>query len=111
MGEARRRKKQDSNFGKVRQRLKNGSFTNPFNSLREFVEYHTAQKGRGYLACGENGCCYYGKDDYVGDEEEVVLENIETYDPQKEVIFVQQTLPGDSIFESRIIPLTKLDTV
>ena len=109
MGEARRRKTKDPNFGKVRQKLTKGSFTNSFNSLREFVEYYTAQKGRGYLACAENGCFYYGKDDYVGDEDELLLQSIQDYKLHEEVILVRQVIASDSLFSTTIVPLAELD--
>ncbi len=109
MGEARRRKTKDPNFGKARQKLTTGSFANPFNSLREYVEYHTAQKGRGYLACAENGCCYYGKDNYVGDEDELLLQSIQDYNPHSEAILVQQVISTEAFFSTSIVPLVELE--
>lgn len=109
MGEARRRKTKDPNFGQVRQKLTKGSLTNPFKSLREFVEYHTAKKGRGYLACADNGCFYYGKDDYVGDEDELLLQRIQDYKLHEEVILVRQVMAKNSLFSTTIVPLAELD--
>lgn len=109
MGEARRRKIQDPNFGQVRQKLTTGSFSNPFSSLREYVEHQTAQKGRGYLACNEKGCIYYGKDDYVGDEDELLLQSIQDYNPSTEVILVKQLVSQESLFTTSIIPLVELE--
>lgn len=109
MGEAKRRKIQDPNFGKVKHKLTIGSFPNPSTSLREFVEYETAQKGRGYLACTEKGCFYYGKDDYVGDEDRMLLQSIQDYNVGEEVILVQQVIPQYSLFTTTIIPLLELD--
>jgi hypothetical protein len=109
MGDARRRKKQDPNFGKVRQKLVRGSFTNPFSSLREFVEYHTEQKGRGYLVCADNECFYYGEEDYVGDEDELLLKNIHNYNPHEEVVLVRQAIPQEPLFSTSVVSLLELE--
>lgn len=113
MGEAKRRKSKDSNFGKVSQKLNKGSFNISFNSLREFVEYSTAEKGRGYLVYAMNKCLYLGKDDYVGSEDEILLKSVQSYNLYKEVVLVRKVkIPlQDWKFDTSIIPIEELNNI
>lgn len=111
MGQSRRRKAKDPNYGKVKQELAKGSFKNSSNSLREYIEDSTRQKGRGYVACSSGKCLYYGRQDFLGDEEAFLLNAVRVYDPGKEAIVVRQLSPGVAMFGTEILPLDQLSNL
>ncbi len=119
MGEARRRKKLDPNWGKQNKaknkvEVKNTtseSNANPVNSSSSLIEYvkeNTALKGRGYLVCMQGKCLYYGKEDYVGDEDALLKEYVSTYKMDTEVVLVRQLVPNEALFGTEIVPLESL---
>ncbi len=113
MGEARRRKKLDPNWGKQdkpRKRLDSRqSFPlNPAKNLVEYVKDCTFLKGRGYLAYAEDKCFYYGREDFIGDEDEVLKEYVKNYHPDTEVVFVWQVMKDSALFNTTILPLESL---
>ncbi len=83
MGEAKRRKKLDSNFGK--------------NKLASFVTEQTLLKGRGILLISDFDCSYFSKKEYISEfvieanspaqaKYQSAVELIENYDPKSEVV-------------------------
>ena len=113
MGEAKRRKKLDPNWGKqdkTRKRLDSRqSFPlNPAKNLVEYVKDSTFLKGRGYLAYAEDKCFYYGRSDFIGDEDEALKEYVENYNPDTEVVFVWQVRKDSALFNTTIMPLESL---
>ena len=109
MGEAKRRKAKDLSYGKVKQKVVKGSFSNSYNSFREYIEDSTKQKGRGYVACCSVKCLYYGQQDFLGDEEDFLLLAVRDYDPDKEAIIVRQFSPKSSFFTTEVCLLDELD--
>lgn len=112
MGEAKRRKQLDPNWGKQNKiqklALNNGFLMNEAESLAEYVKQNTALKGRGYLACTQDKCFYYGLDDFLGDEDDLLKESVKTYQPDKEVILVRQVVKDEALFANEIVPLESL---
>ena len=111
MGEAKRRKVKDPNYGKVKQKVVKGSFSNSNNSLREYIEDSTKQKGRGYVACAKRGCVYYGRKDFLGDEDDFLKNAVRDYDPAVEAIVVRQLSPGSATFSTEVVPLDELSNL
>ncbi|MBW4533205.1 MAG: hypothetical protein KME09_04645 [Pleurocapsa minor HA4230-MV1] len=109
MGEAKRRKAKDPNYGQVKQKVVKGSFSNSYNSFREYIEDSTKQKGRGYVACCSLKCFYYGQQDFLGDEEDFLLKAVRNYDPGKEAIVVRQFSPNSPLFTTEVCPLDELN--
>ena len=113
MGEAKRRQKLDPNWGKQNKVKKLDLDSdvwkkNQAESLAEYVEKNTALKGRGYLACAHNGCIYYGEEDFLGDEDDLLKESVRTYQPDKEVVLVRQLVKGEAVFANEVVPLESL---
>ena len=119
MGEARRRKNLDPNWGKQNRGRKKvevrdsteQSNPNPVNSSSSLIEYvkeNTALKGRGYLVCMQGKCLYYGKEDYVGDEDALLKEYVSTYKMDTEVVLVRQLVANEALFGTEIVPLESL---
>lgn len=113
MGEAKRRKKLDPNWGKQNKVKRFNSSSdvwqkNEAKNLAEYVQKNTALKGRGYLACADNRCIYYGEEEFLGDEDEVLKEYVRTYEIDKEVVLVEQVAEGEALFSNGIVPLKSL---
>ncbi len=109
MGEAKRRKQLYPNWGKQNQTKRIGSKNDfPMNEAKNLVEYvkqNTALKGRGYLACTQDKCFYYGQEDFLGDEDDLLKKYVNTYHPDREVVLVKQVTKGGALFTNEIVPL------
>lgn len=130
MGEAKRRKKLDPNFGKGfgrnQKQRKQKTTKNEAQNLREsdpekpkkkeneaenlieYVKQKTLLKGRGYLAYAQGKCIYYGKEDYLGDEDDTLKAFVHKYNVETQVVLVRQTVPGSALFATEIVSLESL---
>ena len=120
MGEAKRRKKLDPTWGKPkttkneaqnsREKVKEKpqETKNEAENLMEYVKQNTLLKGKGYLACIEGKCLYYGKEDYLGDEDDTLKAFVEKYNVETQVVLVRQTVPGAALFATEIVSLESL---
>ena len=94
MGEAKRRKKLDPTWGqpkettnqvakvaKIRESVpeKPKKTENEAKNIIEYVKQNTLLKGRGYLAYAQGKCIYYGKEDYLGDEDDILKAFVQKY--------------------------------
>ena len=120
MGEAKRRKKLDPTWGqpkktpnqveKIRESVpeKPKETENEAKNIIEYVKQNTLLKGRGYLAYAQGKCIYYGKEDYVGDEDETLKAFVKKYNVDTQVVLVRQTIPGVALFATEIVSLNSL---
>ena len=81
---------------------------NQGKNLLEYVQKNTALRGRGYLACSQDKCFYYGREDFLGDEDETLKEYVKNYHPDTEVVFVWQMRKDSALFNTTIMPLSSL---
>ncbi len=81
---------------------------NKAKNLLEYVRQNTALKGRGYLACSQEKCLYYGRENFLGDEDEVLKEYVKNYHPDREVVFVWQVSKDSALFNMTILPFESL---
>ena len=108
MGEAKRRKIKDPNYGKAKQKVVKGSFSNSHSSFRKYIEDSTREQGRGYVACLSGKCVYYGQQNFLGDEEDFLIKAVRDYDPSKEVVVVRQFSANSPLFTTQVCSLDEL---
>ena len=120
MGEAKRRKKLDPTWGKPKEKKnkvekiresvqeKPKETENEAENIIEYVKQMTFLKGRGYLAYAQGNCIYYGKEDYLGDEDDTLKAFVKKYNIDTQVVLVRQTIPGAALFATEIVPLESL---
>ncbi len=120
MGEAKRRKKLDPTWGKPQETTnqvenlresvpeKPKEINNEAENIIEYVKQETSLKGRGYLAYAQGNCIYYGKEDYLGDEDDTLKAFVKKYNVDTQVVLVRQTIPGVALFATEIVSLESL---
>ena len=51
---------------------------------------------------------YYGRQDFLGDEEDFLRNAVQDYAPAREAIVVRQLSPNTALFGTEVVPLDKL---